>query len=71
MEEVRATPEMTQMMAKLQTWSANPDFQRQMEVAQKQVLAAAEAARLRMNSPEFQEKIDRLRMEMRDMMRLD
>jgi membrane-associated protease RseP (regulator of RpoE activity) len=71
MEEVRATPEMTRMMARLQTWSANPDFQRQMETAQKQVQAAAEAARLRMNSPEFQEKMDRLRMQMRDMMRLD
>jgi membrane-associated protease RseP (regulator of RpoE activity) len=71
MEEVRATPEMTRMMAKLQAWSANPDFQRQIETAQKQVQAAADAARERMNSPEFQQKMDRLRMQMRDMMRLD
>jgi C-terminal processing protease CtpA/Prc len=71
MEEVRATPEMERMIAKLQTWSANPDFQRQMETAQRQVQAAAEAARERINSPEFQEKMDRLRVQMRDMMRLD
>jgi C-terminal processing protease CtpA/Prc len=71
LEEVRATPEMTQMMAKLQVWSANPDFQRQMEQAQKQLRAAAEAARDRMNSPELQQQMDKLRMQMRDMMRLD
>jgi membrane-associated protease RseP (regulator of RpoE activity) len=71
LEEVRATPEMTQMMAKLQTWSSNPEFQRQIETAQRQVQAAAEAARERMNSPEFQQRMDRLRMQMRDMMQLD
>jgi C-terminal processing protease CtpA/Prc len=71
LEEVRATPEMTQMMAKLKTWSANPEFQRQIETAQKQVRAAAEAARDRTNSPEFQQKMDHLRMQMRDIMQLD
>jgi len=71
LEEVRATPEMTRMMAKLDAWSNNPEFQRQMEMARRQVQAAAEAARQRMNSPEFQQKMDALRCQMRDMMRLD
>jgi serine protease Do len=71
MEEVRATPEMTHMMARLQMWSSNPEFQQQIETAQQQVRAAALAARQRMNSPELQQQVDRLRMQMRDMMRLD
>lgn len=71
LEEVRTTPEMQRMMAKLDAWSTNPEFQRQMETARRQVQAAAEAARQRMNSPEFQQKMDALRCQMRDMMRLD
>ena len=71
LEEVRATPEMNRMMAKLQMWSANPEFQRQMETAQRQVQAAAAAARETMNSPELQQQLDRVRVQMRDMMRLD
>jgi C-terminal processing protease CtpA/Prc len=71
LEEVRATPEMTRMMAKLDAWSNNPEFQRQMEMARRQVQAAADAARANMNSPEFQQKMDALRCQMRDMMRLD
>ena len=71
LEEVRATPEMTQMMAKLHAWSANPEFQRQIETAQRQVRAAAAATRERVNSPEFQQKMDRFRMQMRDLMQLD
>jgi hypothetical protein len=42
-----------------------------MEMARRQVQAAAEAARQRMNSPEFQQKMDALRCQMRDMIRLD
>ncbi|MBS1800272.1 MAG: PDZ domain-containing protein [Acidobacteria bacterium] len=71
LEEVRATPEMTQMMAKLQAWSSNPEFQRQMETAQRQVQAAADATRQRMNSPELQQKMEHLHIQMRDMMQLD
>jgi membrane-associated protease RseP (regulator of RpoE activity) len=71
LEEVRTTPEMTRMMAKLDAWSNNPEFQHQMETARRQVQAAADAARQRMNSPEFQQKMDALRCQMRDMMRLD
>jgi hypothetical protein len=62
---------MTRMMAKLDAWSNNPEFQRQMEMARRQVQAAADAARANMNSPDFQQKMDALRCQMRDMMRLD
>jgi membrane-associated protease RseP (regulator of RpoE activity) len=71
MEDVRATPEMTRMMAKLQMWSSNPDFRRQIELAHAQVSAAAVAARERVSSPELQMQIDRLRMQTRDLIRLD
>jgi len=71
LEEVRATPEMMQMIAKLDAWSTNPEFQLQMETARRQVQAAAEAARQRMDSPEFCEKMDQLRSQMRNMMRLN
>jgi membrane-associated protease RseP (regulator of RpoE activity) len=71
LEEVRATPEMMQMMAKLDAWSANPEFQREMETARRQVEAAADAARQRMASPEFRQKMEELRCQMRNMMRLD
>jgi hypothetical protein len=71
LEEVRATPEMMQMMAKLDAWAGNPEFQRQMETARRQVQAAADAACQRMDSPEFRQKMDELRLQMRNMMRLD
>lgn len=71
LEEVRTTPEMTRMMARLDSWSANPEFRHQMTQARKQVAAAADAARTRINSPELQQKIVCLRVQMRDMMRLD
>jgi hypothetical protein len=62
---------MTQMMAKLDAWGSNPEFQRQMETARHQVQAAAEAARCRIDSPEFRQKMDELRTQMRNMVRLD
>lgn len=71
LEEVRTTPEMTQMMAKLNSWSNSPEFQREMNQTRRQVMAAAEAARQRMNSPEFRKKVDALHQQMQDMMRLD
>ena len=71
LEDIRATPEMTQMMAKLDAWGSNPEFQRQMETARHQVQAAAEAARYRIDSPEFRQKMDELRTQMRNMVRLD
>jgi S1-C subfamily serine protease len=71
LEDIRATPEMTQMMAKLDAWGSNPEFQRQMETARHQVQAAAEAARCRIDSPEFRQKMDELRTQMRNMVRLD
>ena len=71
LEEVRATPEMMQMMAKLDAWAGNPEFQHQMETARRQIQAAADAACQRMDSPEFRQKMDELRLQMRNMMRLD
>ncbi len=71
LEEVRMTPEMEQMIAKLDAWSSNPEFQHEMEMARRQVQAAADAARLRMDSPEFRQKMEELRCQMRDMMRLN
>jgi hypothetical protein len=71
LEEVRSTPEATRMIAKLDVWSANPDFQRQIETARLQLRAAAAAARERMNSPEFKQQMDKVRVQMRDMIRLD
>ena len=71
LEEVRATPQMTEMMAKLDAWANNPEFQRQMEMARREVQAAADAARMRMDSPEFRQKMEELHQQMRNMMRLN
>jgi membrane-associated protease RseP (regulator of RpoE activity) len=71
LEEVRATPEMVRMMARLEMWSANPEFRHQIEIAQQQLRAAAVATRDQINSPELEQQMDRLRMQMREMMRLD
>jgi membrane-associated protease RseP (regulator of RpoE activity) len=71
MEEVRATPATMRMLTKLEMWSANPDFRRQIEIAQAQVRAAALAAQKDFHSPEVMAQVDRLRVQMHDMMRLD
>lgn len=71
LEEVHATPEMAQMMARLNAWSNNPALQRQMETARQQFSAAAEAAHLRMNSPEFRRRMAALHAQMQSAMRLD
>jgi len=71
LQSVNATPEMTHLKARLEMWSANRDLRHQIETAQKQVHAAAEAANQRVHSPEFQQEMDRLRMQMRDALRLD
>lgn len=71
LEEARETPEMTQMMAKLDALSGDPEFRRQMEMARRQVAAAAEAMRQRADSPELRQKMDLLHEQMRNMMRLD
>jgi membrane-associated protease RseP (regulator of RpoE activity) len=69
LEEVRDTPEMTRMLAKLDTWSNNPQLRGQMEQARQQVAAAA--ARMRMDSPEVRDRMNALHQQMRNMMRLD
>jgi hypothetical protein len=71
MNAIRYSPEMAQMIAKVEAWSANPEFQRQMETARKQVQAAADAARERMDCPEFRRKMDALRMQMQDLTRMN
>jgi hypothetical protein len=75
LEEVRTTPEATRLMARLDAMAANPDFQRQIDEARRQLNAAAAATRQRTNctelQTEFQQKMDRMRSEMRDLMRLD
>lgn len=70
-EQVRATPEMTQMVAKLTAWSNTPELQHRMEIARRQLVMAAEAARLRMDSPEFRDRMNALHHQMRSVMRLD
>jgi hypothetical protein len=42
-----------------------------MEQTRRQVTAAAEAARQRLNSPELREKMNSLHQQMRNMVRLD
>jgi membrane-associated protease RseP (regulator of RpoE activity) len=71
LEDVRATPETMRMMAHLEMWSAHPDFRRQIELAQQQVHAAAQSVREEAYSPEFEKRIDRMRTQMRDLIRLD
>ncbi len=71
LEEVRETPEMMQMMARLDAVSGDPEFRRQMEMAHRQLSAAADAMRQRVDSPELRQKMDLLHEQMRNMMRLD
>jgi serine protease Do len=75
LEEVRSTaqtsPEMTQIMARLNALSNDPGLQRQLQIARRQVMAAAEAARKRMNSPELRDRMNSMHDQMRDAMRLD
>lgn len=69
LEEVRDTPEMNQMMAKLDLWSSSPEFRRQMEVAQQQVMAAAD--RMRAESPALRDRINAAHQRMDNLVRLD
>jgi membrane-associated protease RseP (regulator of RpoE activity) len=69
LEEVGDTPEMNQMIAKLNAWSSDPQFQRQMAIARRQVDAAAQ--QMRLNSPELRDRMNTLHEHVRDMMRLD
>jgi|UPI00047EE908 serine protease Do len=69
LEEVRDTPEMNQMMATFDSWSTNPQFARQMELARKQVRAAA--VRMREESPALRDRINALHGQMQNVVRLD
>jgi hypothetical protein len=58
-EALRSSPEMAQMIARLEAFAANPEFDRQMEMARRQVAAAAEAARQKLlSSPEFRQRMN-------------
>jgi len=62
---------MTQMMTRLNAMSNTPELQRQMQIARRQVRAAAEAARQHMDSPELRDRVGALHDQMRNVMRLD
>jgi hypothetical protein len=57
------------MIEKLDTWSSNPEFQRQMAIARRQVSAAAE--QMRLDSPALRDRMNALHEHARDMTRLD
>jgi hypothetical protein len=69
LEEAGNTPEMEQMKAKLVVWSNNPEFQRQMLIARRQVMAAA--GQMRLDSPEVRDRMNALQQQMRNVLRLD
>lgn len=72
LEEVRDTPaanQMNQWMARLNAWSHSPDFNRQMDIARTQVMAAAD--RMRDEQPALRNGLNTLHNQVRDMARLD
>ncbi|HTH53553.1 MAG TPA: PDZ domain-containing protein [Edaphobacter sp.] len=70
-EQVRSTPQMTQMVDRLTAWSNSPELQRQMEVARHQIVAAAEATRMNMDPSELRGHMNALNRQMLSAMRLD
>jgi len=72
LEEVRDTPaanQMDQLVARLDAWSSNPDFHRQMEIARQQVMEAAN--RMRSEQPALQNSLNTLHAQLHNMVRLD
>ena len=58
MEAVRYSPEMAQMMARLEAFAANPELRRELETARRQVDAAADAAKRGIASPECRQQMN-------------
>jgi C-terminal processing protease CtpA/Prc len=58
MEAVRYSPEMAQMMARLEAFAANPELRRELETARRQVDAAADAAKRGIASPECRQRMN-------------
>jgi membrane-associated protease RseP (regulator of RpoE activity) len=58
MEAVRYSPEMAQMMARLEAFAANPELRRELETARRQVEAAADAAKRGIDSPECRQRMN-------------
>jgi membrane-associated protease RseP (regulator of RpoE activity) len=69
LEEARDTPAVNQMLAKLDTWSSNPEFQRQIEIARRQVMEAAD--RMRQEQPALRDRLNNLHDQLHTMVRLD
>jgi serine protease Do len=58
MEAVRNSPEMAGMMARLETFEANPELRVDLETARRQVDAAADAARRAADSPQCRQRMN-------------
>ena len=58
MEAVRYSPEMAEMMARLETFEANPELRVELETARRQVDAAADAARRAAAFPEVLQRMN-------------
>jgi len=57
-QRARFSPEMQQMISRLQAFSNDPEFQKQLDQARRQVEAAAETMRKELSLPSCQHKMD-------------
>jgi hypothetical protein len=71
LDQIRFMPEVRQMSAKFNDWSSDPQVQRQLDVARRQMTSAMETARLQMDSPELRNRMNSLRDQMRQAMGLN
>jgi membrane-associated protease RseP (regulator of RpoE activity) len=72
LEEARDTPaanQMNQLMARLNAQSVSPEFHRQIEIARRQVMAAAD--RMRQEQPALRDSINQLQNQVQNLIRLD
>lgn len=71
LDQIRSMPEVRQMSAKFNDWSSDPQVQRQLDIARRQLTSAMETARLQMDSPELRNRMNSLRDQMRQAMGLN
>ncbi|HEX7157814.1 MAG TPA: hypothetical protein VF214_02275, partial [Edaphobacter sp.] len=57
-QRVRFSPEMQQMISRVQGFATDPEFQKQLDQARHQVQAAAETMRKELSLPSCQHKMD-------------
>ncbi|MEG9438858.1 PDZ domain-containing protein [Edaphobacter sp. HDX4] len=69
LQEDRNAPEMHEMKAKLDLWSINPEFRRQMQLARQQVTAAAD--RMRAEPPALRDHVQAVHAKLDNVVRLD